>query len=961
MNDNNPQRPTNDIKDQEGESNNGNLIIMHQNIQSIRNKNLEIEVFLSTIDQKPNVLCFTEHWLEPSEEESIKINGYTMTSCFSRTDMEHGGTCIYTDEYLDFDEVACIKEISLEGHAEISCVQSKEKQIIVICVYRRGLGDFDSFIEKLMEVLEVTYSKFKTYKLVLCGDFNVDLLTNTSKSKEFLDLLNSYNISQTIFQPTRVTGATSSLIDNIFVNFDNFGNSSVLVSALSDHRAQILTIPVKKDQVKNIKKRIFSKIKMEQYRRELESVQWEPLFNIRDTNSAYDFFIKIIKDIMDRVFPMKNLNKTNSTKKWITQGIKISCKKKRQLYEQVRLGQTSKKTYKLYADILSKVIKQAKKMYNINYIASSENKGKATWALVKKVTSDKENPCKNTILENIHCADSDSVTILNQANNYFLNACPDVKANSEVDYKLIKKCLPSIFMYGACKEEIIECIKKMKNKKSTGEDEVPVDLLKAVADIIADPLVHIINLAFSTGVYPEKLKMAHIKAIYKKGETGEIKNYRPISLLSNINKIIEKIIYNRLIQFFEKNCILSHCQNGFRKGKTTIKAIYDAIVKVLNSLNNNKKTQVMCLDLSKAFDSVDHAILLEKLNLYGIRGVSLDLVKSYLTNRKQRVVEVDRNGDIIESSIVDIKKGVPQGSILGPLLYILYTNELPNIVMQDMVMYADDTTVIFSENNIELSKQSIHHSIDALDAWFSANNLLLNIEKTHIINFRHHSKEHLEINYKQNEIKSTENVAFLGVYIDSQLNWKEHVQKLAISTAKYCFALKVLAESIGQKEALIAYHAFVQSRLKYGIIFWGNSVEVQRIFVLQKRCLRNIFKMKRRESCKQIFKKQKILTLTCLYIYDSAAFIFENKCLFETYSHTHNTRYKENFKPEMTNYSYIQNNVQHCAVKIWNKLPQAVRNRPKRLFKLQLKQYLLDKAYYTLTDFLLDSIYESDF
>ena len=277
----------------------------------------------------------------------------------------------------------------------------------------------------------------------------------------------------------------------------------------------------------------------------------------------------------------------------------------------------------------------------------------------------------------------------------------------------------------------------LKNTNSVGEDEIPVKLLKVVASEITPPLVHIINLTLDTGYFPDKLKVAEIIALYKKGDKDLISNYRPITLLSNISKIFEKIIYSRLIYFFDRFNVISTSQNGFRKNKSRTTAIYHALCKIINSQNERQPTFLMCLDLSKAFDSVDHSILLNKLEYYGVRGVSLQLIGSYLRNRVQRVVERDKNGEILKSEIIAAKRSVPQGSVLGPLLYLIYTNNLACTIDEDVIQFADDTSLIFSDPSTVNLNTNIFSTLETLENWFAANNLLLNTNKTQLIKFNY--------------------------------------------------------------------------------------------------------------------------------------------------------------------------------------------------------------------------------
>ena len=388
----------------------------------------------------------------------------------------------------------------------------------------------------------------------------------------------------------------------------------------------------------------------------------------------------------------------------------------------------------------------------------------------------------------------------------------------------------------------------------------------------------------------------------------------------------------------------------------TLRAVYQALKEIIQSLNDKRETVALCLDLSKAFDSVDHTVLSSKLELYGIGGVSLSLIKSYLLNRKQQVVEMDEGGVLIKSDILTVKRGVPQGSVLGPLLYILYVNELPNIVSQKIVLYADDTSLIISERTKNECELRMSESMSELEDWFLRNNLLLNIAKTQLVSFSRTDDCGSVFEYKDRTLNSSDSASFLGVTIDRRLDWGQHTEHLCVSLAKYNYALRVLSTCVSKEVAMMAFHAFVQSRITYGVIFWGNTSHINRVLILQKRCLRSVWGLSPRNSCKPVFIRNKVLTVVGLYILESGLFIKKNPDLFSDslLNHKYKTRNKSNLQSSV--YQYLQKNVEFSIKKIWNKLPTQLRNLPLNLFKAQLKSVLFSRAYYTINEFYNDEI-----
>lgn len=933
--------------------------ILHQNIQCIRNKILELEIFITSLENSPDLLCLTEHWLNKDEVDLIKIENYQLISCYTREMSIHGGSCILIKDTLkDFEKVPIIEHMSVECEAEISCTVSRFRKLVVLSIYRTCLGNVQIFLSTLEGVLSVVQGHFVDYDVVICGDFNINLMNEDTSKCLFMDLLTTFNYTQTIFNATRVTKTTSSLIDNIFVNTSMISNNKNITSALSDHMAQFISVesifPIETKNVEIIEKRFFTKTKLEDFFVCLRDFNWDHLILKTDPDVAYELFYSTMLTKMNQIIPRKKMKlrrKRNRT--WLTLGIRISSKHKRELHEKMLEGMVTEEYYKKYSAILKRVVELSKKISDKDFIYNSENKTKATWKLINNVTK-KRSATDGTLFESF--PGKDEKKLLDEMNKFFLktNVLNNHK-NTDVAEN-INYCDSSIFLNPVTEKEMYHYIIQLKNKKSTGCDEIPVDLLKKCAPILTLPLTHIINQMFQYGKYPQALKEAWVKPIHKKGEKNNFDNYRPISLLSNVNKIFERIIFDRVMQFFEKKKILVEQQCGFRKGKSTIDALYRVLNSVIKSLNKNQITATLFLDLTKAFDTVNHNILLQKMERYGIRGITSKLFQSYLTGRIQRTIGKGKNGKQTISNALQVERGVPQGSILGPLLYIIYANDLIKVTSNDTVMYADDVSVICVGSTPDECKSGVEKDLENLEKWFGKNNLTMNITKTKFIIFREKHQHAINLIYHGENIKAQDTLPFLGIYLDRDLNWRPHIEYMATSLAKYCYALRILTRTIGSDASLTAYHAYVHSRLKYGIIFWANSVDVERIFIIQKKCLRTVFKLQYNESCRDIFRNNNILTLYCLYIYECIMYVINNFTNFEMLmlDHCYDTRGKTHLSLEKPNYAYIQKNVVHSLVNIWNKMPQTFKTRPKIIQKKTLKKFLYKKGYYSVKEFMAE-------
>lgn len=413
---------------------------------------------------------------------------------------------------------------------------------------------------------------------------------------------------------------------------------------------------------------------------------------------------------------------------------------------------------------------------------------------------------------------------------------------------------------------------------STGYDDVCTKVVKYVSSAIAPILSHVFNLCIEQGIFPEKLKYTIIKPIYKKGEKSKLTNYRPIAMISIFSKILERIIYNNLYQYFENNRILANEQKGFRKGRSIEEGIFEFLDKIYVRVDNRKPVYALYLDMSKAFDCVNHDLLLNKLERYGIRGNALQFINSYLSGRTQitkinKICTKTRVENWYSSDSRLVTCGVPQGSILGPLLFIIYINDLPNNIHNEMILFADDITIVY------YNKDDIKISIDNIVDWLQNNNLNVNIEKTKLMTFQ--QREYLnittDIQFNNVQIEDINSTKFLGIHIDRNLKWQSHTEVVCKRICTYSYVLFRLSKILDRGSVLVAYHGCVASILRYGLIFWGATTESERVFIAQKRCVRAVCGLQRMDSCRPYFKELKLLTLPSMYIYETAIYVFRHQ------------------------------------------------------------------------------------
>lgn len=950
------------------------LSVLHSNVRSIQKNFDNLHQMLFELDHPFDIIGISESWINTENTNVVNIDLPNFSFISQPTEQRAGGVGFYIKNSLTFhvrnDMNKCTAECEMLW-IEIS--NDKQKNLICGVIYRHPNSNAETFLELLTPILEKINSEGKF--CIILGDFNFNLLNyeNHYHTEEFLNTLNSNFFEPHITKPTRVTDHTSTLIDNIFFNSIDYDcTSGNIIYNISDHLPNFLIINEFCSSEKNetIYRRDFTKFDKDLLIDNFKSINWIETFQTcHNVDDMFKSFFDISSKIINTHIPLKKASRKEAKflkKPWISKGLQTSIKKKSKLYRQYlrNRNNNSSEKFKSYRNMLNTLLKKSKQDYYKEYFKKSAGDAKATWNGIRELVSLKKKkkthfPSK-IIKQNITITDQKE--IVNEFNEYFATVGKQLASSITSTGESFKNYLgeavsSSLFLSPTSASEISKYILTLNNNKATGPYSLPVFILKSLHDVISVPLEIIYNHSFATGTVPSQLKVAKVMPIFKKDSPLCVSNYRPISLLSIFNKILEKLVYQRLSNFFEKQSVIYDKQFGFRAQHSTAHALLLLTEKIRTSIDKGLYSCGIFLDLQKAFDTVDHSILLNKLSHYGVRGLPLQWFTSYLSNRKQFVCI-----DNVNSNYLNISCGVPQGSVLGPLLFLIYVNDFYKCSqLFDFHLFADDTNLFMNNKNLSELEALLNQELHQVGIWLSTNKLSLNIDKTSFVIFHPPQKKIpfiLQLKIFNQNIRNDSFVRYLGIIFDCNLNWKKHIHELTKKISKNIGILTKVRYFVSKDVMLQLYYSFFYSLITYGILIWGNTYEnsLKPIITLQKKVVRVMTFSKWDAHTQPIFANLGLLKFTDIIFLSNAIFMFQfkNNLLpkafdgyFQSVSSSHNYRTrlasKSSFRTPVIRTNYGKFNLSYVGPTIWNNLDENIKLLPLKSFKAKMKTSCLEK------------------
>ena len=928
--------------------------IIHINIRSLV-KNLTDVIDIITTES-PDILLLCETFLHNNNSTKCIIDNYKFYNV-NRSTGKGGGVGIYVKSSI---ASSCFYPKTNVPNPDIESIFVKcdtpHGELIVSELYRKPNTPEHYFIEYVeMLCTELNDSKDS---FVIGTDQNINMLNvENTKVKKLIDVTFQNRIIPCITKPTRICKNTATLIDQIYISNNLFRNmlSSIILCDTSDHFPCVIELNDRKTtplQSKTITGRLINDENTSRVINYLNNFNWDNL-NMFTVDEAFNTFMMVLNNGLDLFMPIKTkvIKPKNVIREpWVSKGLLRSVRKCKKLFKTSMISnqKVDKIKYTEYRNQLNKIKRTARHTYYDKFFTENAFNLKKSWKVLNKLigrTNDKSG------IPNFITVNSSKIynaqDMCNEFNKFFAGigekyakAIPKSKKDfkdylgppnvDELEIRLINP------------RDIILKIRQLLNKNSFGNDNISNKLTKALCSGICLPLSVIINKSISESKIPKALKCADVVPLYKGGCHDLITNYRPISLLPVFSKLLEKIIYDQVYEFLSNSNQLHDNQFGFRKNRSC----EDCVLKLLSQLCSGDKLHHLAvfLDTSKAFDSIPQHILISKLYHYGIRNDCLNWFVDYFKDRTQRVKLSKTYSDCI-----DMKYGIGQGTILGPLVFLITINDIFNVSKYcDVIGFADDITMYHSYHNAVTLRARIKHDLRILIDWFKANKLTLNLGKSSFIIF---SKQRFAgfdaITIDGISINRVNQCTLLGLVVDKNLDWGLHVNKVFSKISSGLYAINSLKRTLPIFVKVRVYRSLVESHLLYGIKCWGPMLSgklLTKLQVMQNNCIRSITNTKRNSSVRKWFAELGILSISNLVKLNIAKFMYKyenamlpcclNNAFIKKSIHEYDTRQSDKK-------SYLRTCIFSEGSKVWNTIPNDIKKLARLAnFQKHLKNYL---------------------
>jgi hypothetical protein len=858
--------------------------ILSANIRSIRSNIDLLLVFISRFSTLLDIIVLTECWTNENYTPP-PINNYVIYQTKKYLNQNDGVVVYIRDTYV----AKVYEPLCNDGN----CIVAELLDICIICSYRPpSFKNPTNYLNSLYSIISDCGS---VGNLVLTGDINLDILSQDKGGyvDSYLNLMAVFGLRPAITLPTR----QNTCLDHFMVRTTQWVQSFVF-DELTDYLPTLIQLNPKINSGSRSLKPLITKVNTKKVMLQLSQVDWTDFYNITNVNELAMILTSEIEIAVRNSSESFKLPKRKlPLKPWITPSVVRAIRKRDRMHKALKkefeCDTHLKETYINYRNTLKKVIKSLKCNFYNKLLEINKGNVKKTWSIIHEICNKRNT--KTAPVDLLHIDDSPPTESLDKVNNFFTsvgsnlaNKILDLLNTNEQELANRAKSpigpLHSMSLYLTDPLEVASIINGLKNNTSPGVDEVSANILKECRYILSEPVAHLVNCSFESGIFPKLFKKAVVCPVYKSGNKSLPTNYRPISLLSSISKLIEKIANKRLMTYLESHKFLSDTQYGFRSNRSSDDAVLRLVNAITNYVDRNKKCIGVFLDLQKAFDTVSIPILLTRLDNIGVRGNALMWFQDYLSDRSQ-CVRVDNHYSCFNS----ITYGIPQGSTLGPTLFLAYINALGELKVPgaSIQMFADDTVVLFHEDSWENVFKLAETGLCTITAWLEDSLLSLNADKTKFLCFSKtaagfpgdmklqlHSFPCNRNGYLSfdscacSELEGTSSVRYLGVMVDDKLKWADQISAVSKRLRKLIYVFRDLRIISDSKLLIQIYKALAECVLTYCICSWGGGAKSHMIEVerAQRAVLKVLLYLPYTHPTRLVYETADVLTVRKLFI-----------------------------------------------------------------------------------------------
>lgn len=919
------------------------LSLAHLNVQSLLSKFGNFKAMVQK--SKYDIVALGETWLTSSIDSSkLNISNYVLV----RKDRgsRAGGVAFYTNSKIRFE---VIDSSDIIEQLWISCIL-EGVSIATGVIYRQPSYSYSIFINELESTLIEIIPYYD--KIILVGDINIDMLSNSYASSTFNNMLQSMGFSQIIDSPTRITSCTATLIDVVCASdLDIVHSSGVLsVHGLSDHELVYCNLKFSSPRLYPQYKimRSFKRFNYDLFLEDLYQIPFFLIFDSSDVDEQINFLTSNLLDLINAYAPLQRFRFTKPPAPWFTDTIAEMQKLRNDSYKKFKLARTPESWdyYKQLRNITNRAIDREKKAF-VEYRMRNT---KDMWGTLKTLG----------VMCTKRTAIPENLRKPHEINTYFISSISLLPLDNDLyNFYYSNHIGNSRFTFSLATDmDVLQAINSIKSNASD-IDGLNIRLIKLACPHIVPYLRYILNTCITTGTFPLAWKRALIRPLPKTSNPSTFADLRPISMLPILSKVAEKILYKQLQKYVYGNKIIPDTQSGFRSGFSCTTALMTVIDDIIAELDKGRCTVLCLLDFSKAFDTINHDLLTSILHFVGLDDNSIRLLSSYVTNRVQ-VVGID---DML-SDFLQLQSGIPQGSVIGPLMYTIYTCYFQNFIkFCRSHFYADDTQLYYSFAPVDIHQacRNVNVDLQTIVNVAKRHSLVINPNKSEMMLFapahlRDGLLPNIHIHVDNVELTCKDTIKSLGLLIDSKLRFNDHINKC--TQKAYC-NLKLIYSNrsfLTRRIKSILCESLVLSHFNYGDAIYSpliNTIAVRKIQKIQNSCLRLIFGIRRYEHVTHKLnelqwlnmKNRRILHAACLYftiIGSGKPPYLYNKITFRSDVHTLNIRFKGTLTPPAHKRQLFKKSFSYQITSVYNNIPRTIRScRSLLTFKRNYFDYLL--------------------